>query len=36
MSTRSVRCPKTNGDENDQGPGWRIGSRQLSIEKVKL
>jgi beta-galactosidase GanA len=25
-----------NGDENDQGQGWRFGSRQLTIEKVKL
>jgi beta-galactosidase GanA len=28
------RC--LNGDENDQGQGWRFSSRQLSIEKVKL
>jgi hypothetical protein len=27
---------RLNGDENDQGQGWRFGSRQLSIEKVKL
>jgi hypothetical protein len=27
---------RLNGDENDQGQGWRFSSRQLSIEKVKL
>lgn len=27
---------RLNGDENDQGQGWRFSSRQISIEKVKL
>jgi beta-galactosidase GanA len=27
---------RLNGDENDQGQGWRFSSRDLSIEKVKL
>jgi hypothetical protein len=27
---------RLNGDENDQGQGWRFSSRQLSIEKLKL
>jgi beta-galactosidase GanA len=27
---------RLNGDENDQGQGWRFSSRQLSIEKVKI
>jgi len=27
---------RLNGDENDQGQGWRFNSRQLSIEKVKI
>jgi hypothetical protein len=27
---------RLNGDENDQGKGWRFDSRQLRTEKVKL
>jgi beta-galactosidase GanA len=27
---------RLNGDENDQGQGWRFDSRHLTIEKVKL
>ncbi len=27
---------RLNGDENDQGQGWRFSPRQLSIEKVKI
>jgi beta-galactosidase GanA len=27
---------RLNGDENDQGQGWRFNPKQLSIEKVKL
>ncbi len=26
---------RLNGDENDQGQGWRFNSRQLSVERVK-
>ena len=27
---------RLNGDENDQGKGWRFDSRQLKTEKVTL
>jgi hypothetical protein len=27
---------RLNGDENDQGKGWRFDSRQLRTEKVRL
>jgi hypothetical protein len=27
---------RLNGDENDQGKGWRFDSRALNTEKVKL
>jgi Domain of unknown function (DUF5597) len=27
---------RLNGDENDQGKGWRFDSRQVRTEKVKL
>jgi hypothetical protein len=27
---------RLNGDENDQGKGWRFDSKQLRVEKVRL
>ncbi|MGP8270135.1 MAG: hypothetical protein ACLQLH_08720 [Terracidiphilus sp.] len=36
MGQRRLTGRRLNGDEDDQGKGWRFDSRRMSTEKVTL